>query len=127
MSLINGLDLDEGAFVGFAFNLSLADLKNDIVRRVISYEACISEAVNMVFRAKVIWIDEATPQADNADANAIWIFFFSFILCQWLIPNSALRLGTGCLIISTIFCVSLDEGFAGIGHSSENFVLRHAL
>lgn len=71
MSLINGLDLDEGAFVGFAFNLSLADFKNDIVRRVISYEACISEAVNMVFRAKVIWIDEATPETDNADANAI--------------------------------------------------------
>jgi hypothetical protein len=48
----------------------LADFERDAIRRIVRDEARVAEAVDEVFRAKVVRIAEARPEADNADANA---------------------------------------------------------
>jgi hypothetical protein len=74
----------------------LADFERDALRRVVRDESRVTEAVDEVLRAKVVWIAESRPEADNADANAAWVASFSRRRCHGFIANRRLRLGTGC-------------------------------
>jgi hypothetical protein len=87
----------------------LPDFERDEFRRVIPDEARVAQAINEVFRAKVVWIAEASAEADNADANADCVASFSRRRCQGFIAKSRLRLGTGCRTTSLMpFSVAFD-------------------
>ena len=85
----------------------LADFERDALRRVVRDESRVTEAINEVFRAKVVWIAEARPEADNANANAACVASFSRRRCHGFIANNRLRLGTGCRTTSLMpFAIS---------------------
>ena len=87
----------------------LAHFERDKLRRVIRDESRVAEAINEVFRAKVVWIAESSAEADNADANAACVASFSRRRCHGFIANNRLRLGTGCRTTSFMpFSVPFD-------------------
>ena len=87
----------------------LADLERDAVWCVVRDESRVPKAINEVFRAKVVWIAEARPEADNANANAACVASFSRRRCHGFIANNRLRLGTGCRTTSLMpFPVPFD-------------------
>ena len=87
----------------------LADLERDAIRGIIRDEPGVAQAVDEVFRAKVIRIAESSPEADNADANAPCVATFSRRRCHGFIANSRLRLGTGCRTTSLMpFSIPFD-------------------
>lgn len=96
-------DFDFGSFVS-AFDLELFDGEANIFRSVVSDKPRIPEAINEVFRAKVVRVDESAPIASNANRNAACVFFFSRCRSNGVIANNRLRLGTGCR--TTIFISS---------------------
>lgn len=105
---------DLGALVGFEFHLGLADFKRDVFRRVIGNPAAIAEAIDEVFRAKVVRVEESNPPACNADMKARCVATFSALLCHGFMANRRFRLGTLCLTTSNIF----GEFKAGHSHFS---------
>ena len=87
----------------------LADFERDAVRRVIPDEPRIPEAINEVFRAKVVRVAESSPEADNADPNAACVASFSRRRCHGFMANNRFRLGTGCSTTSLVpFSVAFD-------------------
>jgi len=82
-------------FLCFAGHPDLPDFEDDVRFPVVRYKPGVAEAINEVFRAKVVWVAEFTPEADNADANAAWVACFSRRRCHGFSANSQFKLGTG--------------------------------
>ena len=88
-------DFNQCPFFFAGPNLLLADLKDDVLFPVVRNRASVSERINKVFGAEVIWIGEAAAEACNADSTAFWVFTFSIFRSQGFMSNSLFRLGTG--------------------------------
>ena len=68
---------------GFAFGtLALLDLQRDFIWLISLNDSRIAKAVDEPLNAKIIGIEEAFTDADNAQMNAACTAFFAFILCQ---------------------------------------------
>jgi hypothetical protein len=71
---------------GFAFTfatLALLDLERDFVWLISANDLRISETVDEPLNRKIIGIEEAFADADNAEMNAACTAFLLFIRCQW--------------------------------------------
>ena len=69
---------------GFAFaTLALLDLERDFVWLISANDLRISETVDEPLNRKIVGIEEAFADADNAEMNAACTAFLAFILCQW--------------------------------------------
>ena len=87
----------------------LSHFERDALGRVVRDESRVAEAVDEIFRAKVVRIAESGAEADNADANAACVAIFSRRRCHGFIANNRLILGTGCSTTSLMpFSVPLD-------------------
>ena len=68
---------------GFAFpTLALLNLERDFVWLISTNDLRISETVDEPLNAKIVGIEEAFADADNAEMNAACTPFLLFILCQ---------------------------------------------
>ena len=103
----------------------LRGFEGDFVRLVSSNKATISETIHGPLLHDVVWIEEAFSDRDNADMNSRWWRFFSFALCQWLIPRSAFHDGRRPGTTRRRIKVPGDEVRAGAGESASEFILSH--
>lgn len=87
-------DLRVRNFLTFA-SFALTRDDGDDFFGVVRDEPRVAEAVNEIFRAKVVIVNESNPHAFNADKKALWVRRLSSFLCQWVIPNRRFRLGIG--------------------------------
>ena len=79
---------------GFAFGaLALLDLERDFIWLISLNDSRIAEAVDEPLNAKIIGIEEAFADADNAQMNAACTAFLLFIRCQWPWAKMAFQLG----------------------------------
>ena len=79
---------------GFAFGaLALLDLERNFVWLISANDLRISETVDEPLNAKIVGIEEAFADADNAEMNAACTAFFAFIRCQWPWARIAFQLG----------------------------------
>lgn len=70
---------------------------------VVFDNARVAEAINEVFRTKVVRVAQPNPEGDNANKNAAWVIFFSRLLSHGFMLNSRFNDGTACL--TTIFII----------------------
>ena len=68
---------------GFAFpTLALFDLERDFIWLISANDLRISKTVDEPLNAKIVGIEEAFADADNAEMNAACTPFFAFMRCQ---------------------------------------------
>jgi hypothetical protein len=81
---------------GFGFSratLALLDLERDFIRLISANDRRIAETADKPLRAKIVGIEEAFSDADNAEMNAACIAFFALALCQCPIERIAFHDG----------------------------------
>jgi len=79
---------------GFTFGtLALLDLERDFVWLIAANDRRIAETVDEPLNTKIVWIEEAFADADNAEMNAACTAFLLFIRCQWPCAKIAFQLG----------------------------------
>jgi len=79
-------------FACFYFDLSGEYL--NVIVCVVSYDAFVAQAVDVILDAEVVWVKEPNAIASDCD-TAAWISSLSFFLDQWFIANNRFRLGAG--------------------------------
>ena len=63
----NSINGDFSPLVAFLAHLDLLRLNRNVRRRIVFDDFRVAEAINEVFRAKVVRVNEPAPKADNAD------------------------------------------------------------
>jgi hypothetical protein len=90
-------------FLIFPFNLLLTRLDLRLARSIARYESSVSAAIDMVFFAEVIFVEESDPEARNADKKTVWMSSLSFARPQCSIPQIWFQEGSLPGILSVSF------------------------
>jgi hypothetical protein len=80
------LDHDFFAFAFFRFALAHFDFR--LSRRVVRECSSVSAQVNMVFFAKVVFVEQSASDALNADKKSAASWSLNFFRAQWCIPST---------------------------------------
>lgn len=91
LDFVNGKDC---SFWLFRANFFLADLDFRSSRRVRRYDSRISEKVNVVFAAQVVFVKETLSEALNDDKKSAASFSLNWYLAQCSIPNISFQLAS---------------------------------
>ena len=79
----------------FAFGrFALARFDARLSRFVSRYEASVSAEVDMVFFAKVVFIEQALADARNAHKKSLASWFLNFMRVQWFMASIWFQLGS---------------------------------
>ena len=105
------------------FALALGNLDFALVRRVVRYDASVSQAVNMPLRDKVICVEQSFADTRNADKKSSCMSRLSFTRMNLLRPSSWFRLGNLPGIVSAN--ILPDKCFACFWESSQDFIACH--
>ena len=103
-------DVDLRGF-GFAFGaLALFNLQRDFVWLISLNDSRIAETVDEPLNAKIVGIEEAFADADNAEMNAACTAFLLFILCQCPCARIAFQLGQRIGIVIQMVWHGVETG-----------------
>lgn len=117
----NSINLDHNVFFFALGLLALADFNMRRCWIVSRYETSVSQAIDMVLFAEVVFVKEPCAHARNADKKSSCICFLNFTLCQWLRPRTVFHDGRspGIRISKTI---GPESGGAGRWESLEELL-----
>lgn len=103
--------------------LPLPNFECDFFRLIALNDSRVTERINCIFDADVVWVEQAFSDRQHADMKSFCCCFLALIRFQWFIARMAFHDGT--LPGITSLSIKFDEAGRCVGKSSFKFASGH--